>query len=319
MRTWTRQVSPGSGSARPEALEGPESSNGLKSSNGLESQPGAPKGGRGAGIALTLGSSSANMVGAAIGTTAFPVIGPCGVVAVRQWIAAVALLAIGRPKVRAFTWPQWRAVLLFSAAFALMNLALYGAIDRIGLGLAATLEFLGPLAVALVSARRLLDLGCAVLAAAGVVVLTHPQPSSDYAGLGLGLLAAVFWACHILLSRSVGQQLPGAEGSAAAAAVSGVVFLPIGVLLLVHDPPTAGALGCAAAAGILSSVVPFLADVLALRRVPARFFGIFMSVNPVLAATAGVVFLGERPGLLEWSSIGAIVLANVLSVATSER
>jgi inner membrane transporter RhtA len=266
-----------------------------------------------------LGSSSSNMVGAAIGATAFPVIGPTGVVAVRQWIAAVTLLVVGRPRVRAFTGAQWRAVLLFSAAFALMNLALYGAIDRVGLGLAATLEFLGPLVVALVSSRRRLDLGCAVLAAAGVVVLTHPEPSSDYLGIGLGLLAAVFWGSYILLSRSVGRQLPGAEGSAAAAGVSGLVFLPVGILLLIHDPPTATALGCAATAGVLSSVVPFLADVLALRRVPPRFFGLFMSVNPVLAAAAGALFLGERPGAVEWSGIGAIVLANAISVAAKER
>lgn len=280
---------------------------------------GTPKGGQGAGIALMLGSSSSNMVGAAIGSIAFPVIGPTGVVAVRQWIAAVVLLLLGRPKLRAFTRSQWRAVLLFSAAFALMNLALYAAIDRIGLGLAATLEFLGPLAVALVSSRRLLDLGCAMLAAAGVVALTRPEPSSDYLGIGLGLLAAVFWGSYILLSRSVGRQLPGVEGSAAAAGVSGLVFLPVGIALLIHEPPTASALGCAAVAGVLSSVVPFLADVLALRRVPPRFFGIFMSVNPVLAAAAGALFLGERPGLVEWLSIGAIVLANTVSVVTRER
>lgn len=286
---------------------------------GVEATSGASRGGQGAGVALMLGSSSSNMVGAAIGATAFPVIGPAGVVAVRQWIAAVTLLVVGRPRLRAFTGPQWRAVLLFSAAFALMNLALYGAIDRIGLGLAATLEFLGPLVVALVSSRRLLDLGCAVLAAAGVVVLTHPQPSSDYLGIGLGLLAAVFWGSYILLSRSVGRQLPGVEGSAAAAGVSGLVFLPLGILLLIHDPPTATALGCAATAGILSSVVPFLADLLALRRVPPRFFGLFMSVNPVLAAAAGALFLGERPGPVEWSGIGAIVLANAISVAAKKR
>ena len=280
---------------------------------------GTSGGGQGAGIALMLGSSSSNMVGAAIGSMAFPVLGPTGVVAVRQWTAAVLLLIAGRPRLREFTASQWRAVLLFSAAFALMNLALYGAIDRIGLGLAATLEFLGPLAVALVSSRRLLDLGCAVLAAAGVVALTRPEPSSDYLGIGLGLLAAAFWASYILLSRSVGRQLPGAEGSAAAAGVSGLVFLPIGILLLLHHPPTAPALGCAVAAGVLSSVVPFLADMLALRRVPARFFGIFMSVNPVLAAAAGAVLLGERPDLVEWLSIGAIVLANVVSVVSKER
>ena len=275
--------------------------------------------GRGAGIALMLGSSSSNQVGAAIASLAFPVIGPAGVVAVRQWIAAVVLMAIGRPRLRAFTGAQWRVVVLVSAAFAAMNLSLYGAIEHVGLGLAATLEFLGPLTIALLTSRRAVDLGCALVAAAGVVALTRPQPSTDYLGIGLGLLAAVFWGSYILLNRSVGRRIPGAEGAAAAGGLSGVLFVPIGAVVLFLHPPTAAALGCAAVAGVLSSAVPFLSDTLALRRVPAHFFGIFMSINPVAAATVGLLFLGQHLGAVEWWSIAAIVLANVVSVTTSRR
>ncbi len=158
---------------------------------------------------MMVGSGLSNQVGAAVGSLAFPVIGPAGVVAVRQWMAAVTLLAVGRPRVRSFTWQQWWPVLLLAAVFATMNLSLYSAIDRIGLGLAVTLEFLGPLAVALARSRRAVDLGCAVIAAAGVVALTRPQPTTDYLGIGLGLLAAMCWACYILLNRSVGRRLPG--------------------------------------------------------------------------------------------------------------
>ena len=268
---------------------------------------------------MMMGSGLSNQVGAAIGSTAFPVIGPAGVVAVRQWIAAATLLAVGRPRVRSFTWPQWWPVLLLAAVFATMNLSLYSAIDRIGLGLAVTLEFLGPLTVALAASRRAIDLGCAVIAAIGVITLTRPQPTTDDLGIGLGVVAAACWASYILLNRTVGRRLPGAEGTATAAGVSGLLFAPIGIVVLLQHPPTPAALACAAAAGILSSAVPFLTDMLALRRVPAHFFGIFMSINPVLAATVGLVFLDQQLHTSEWLSIAAIVTANTVSVASTSR
>jgi inner membrane transporter RhtA len=266
-----------------------------------------------------LGSGLSNQVGAATGALAFPVIGPAGVVAVRQWVAGVLLWVVGRPRVRSFTWPQWWPVLLLALVFATMNLSLYTAIDRIGLGLAVTLEFLGPLSVALAGSRRRVDLGCAVAAGAAVVVLARPQPTTDYLGIALALVAAACWASYILLNRLIGRRLPGAEGSAAAAGLSGLAYVPIGILTLLHHPPTARALGYAAAAGVLSSAVPFLADLLALRRVPAHFFGVFMSVNPVLAALVGLVILGQSLGWTEWLAIATIVSANTLSVLTADR
>ncbi|MFC5918294.1 EamA family transporter [Streptomyces pulveraceus] len=266
--------------------------------------------GRGAGVALMLGSGLSNQTGASVAALAFPVLGPLGVVAVRQWVAAVVLGAVGRPRLRDFTAAQWRPVLGLALVFAAMNLSLYEAIERIGLGLAVTLEFLGPLAVALAGSRRRVDLVAAVVAAGAVVVLTRPTPSTDYPGIGLALLAAACWACYILLNRTVGARLPGLEGSAAAAAVSGALYLPVGAWVLWHHPPTAAAFGSALAAGVLSSAVPFLTDLLALRRVPAHFFGVFMSVNPVFAALAGVAVLGQRLDALAWIAIALIVGAN---------
>ncbi|WP_242887414.1 EamA family transporter [Actinomadura litoris] len=275
-----------------------------------------PEGARWAGVATMLASAASNQTGAAVGALAFPVIGPAGVVAVRQWVAAAVLLAVGRPRPRTFAGGRWRPVLALAAVFATMNLSLYTAVDRVGLGLAVTLEFLGPLAVALAGTRRRVDLGCALGAAAGVVTLTRPRPASDFLGLGLALLAACCWASYILLNRSIGRSLPGVEGSAAAAGLSGLLFVPIGAVALVHDPPTARALACAGAAGVLSSAVPFLADLLALRRVPARLFGVFMSVNPVLAAAAGLLVLGESLGWTQWLGILAIVTANAVTLVT---
>jgi inner membrane transporter RhtA len=266
------------------------------------------------GIAMMMGTGLSNQVGAAAGSLAFPVIGPVGVVAVRQWVAAILLLTTSRPRVRSFTWQQWQPVLLLAVAYGTMNLSLYSAIDRLGLGLAVTLEFIGPLAVALATSRRRADPGCAAVAAAGIVVLARPQPTTDYLGIALGLLAAACWASYILLNRAIGRRLPGTEGSAAAAGLSALAFVPIGIAVLIQHPPTATALACAAAAGILSSAVPLLVDLLALREVPAHVFGIFMSVNPVLAAVVGLVVLGQSLQWSEWLAIAVIVAANALSV-----
>ncbi|MFJ1875488.1 EamA family transporter [Streptomyces chartreusis] len=274
-------------------------------------------GGRPVGVVTMVGSGLSNQTGAAIGSLAFPVLGPVGVVAVRQYVAAVVLIAVGRPRLRSFTWPQWWPVLLLALVFGTMNLSLYSAIERVGLGLAVTLEFLGPLTIALASSRRRVDVGCAVIAAAGVVTLMRPQPSTDYLGMSLGLLAAACWASYILLNRTVGRRVPGAQGAAAAAGVSALMFLPIGIAVVVRHPPTATAVACAVAAGVLSSAVPYLADLFTLRHVPPRAFGLFMSVNPVLAALVGMVGLGQGLGGPEWAAIGAVVAANALSIATS--
>jgi inner membrane transporter RhtA len=268
------------------------------------------------GVCTMLASGLSTQLGAAIGSLAFPVLGPVGVVAIRQYVAAVVLLIVGRPRLWSFTRRQWGLVLLLAADFGVTNLSLYTAIDRIGLGLAVTLEFVGPLAIALAGSRRRVDLGCAVLAVAGVVALMRPRPTADYLGLGLGLLAAAGWAAYILLNRSLGQRIPGAQGTAAAAVLSALVFLPIGAGLAIHHTPSAGAIGSAVAAGILSSAVPFLADMFTLRRVPAEAFGLFMSVNPVLAAAVGALFLGQELDMAAWVSIAAIIAANAISILT---
>ncbi|MFF8404591.1 DMT family transporter [Streptomyces sp. NPDC015684] len=278
-----------------------------------------PTPGRLTGVATMIGSGLSNQTGAAVGALAFPVLGPLGVVAVRQYVAAVVLLAVARPRLRGFTRRQWWPVLLLAAVFGTMNLSLYTAVDRIGLGLAVTLEFLGPLTIALAASRRRLDAGCALLAGAGVVVLMRPRPSADYTGMALGLVAACCWASYILLNRVVGRRIPGAQGAAAASAVSALAFLPLGVLVALRHPPTTAAVLCAVAAGLLSSAVPYLADLLTLRHVPAQTFGLFMSVNPVLAALVGLVVLGQEMGGPEWTGIGAVVAANAVSIATARR
>jgi inner membrane transporter RhtA len=267
-------------------------------------------------LAMMLISGTSNQTGAGVGAHAFSAIGPSGVVAVRQLIAAVVLLPTVRPPVRRFTWPQWWPVLLLAAVFATMNLSLYTAIDRIGLGLAVTLEFVGPLAVALAGTRRRLDLACAIAAGVGVYVLVLPDGTTDVLGVGLALLAAGCWASYILLNRLVGQRLPGLEGTATASGVSALIYVPVVLTLAFTGRLVGGPLVYAMAAGVLSSVVPFALDLTALRSVPARFFGVFMSVNPVLAALAGVIILRQIPTLHEAVGITIVVVTNVIAVGT---
>ena len=270
-----------------------------------------------AGIALMTGSAASNQLGAATAALAFPVLGPAGVVAIRQWVAGAILFTTVRPRFTSFTREQWRPVLALALIFATMNLSLYLAIDRIGLGLAVTLEFLGPLSVALLASRRAVDLGCALVAGAAAVVLARPQPSTDYAGIGLAVLAAACWASYILVNRVVGARLPGSQGPAAAASLSALLYVPVGIWVLASHPVTATALGRAATAGLLCSAVPMVADLRALRRVPARFYAVFMSVNPVFAALTGLVVLGQSPAFADWIAIAAIVTANAVSVSRS--
>jgi inner membrane transporter RhtA len=269
---------------------------------------------RASGVLMMLSSALSNQVGAATGSLAFPVLGPAGVVAVRQWVAAVLLVGITRPRFQEFTRREWLPVLALAAVYAVMNLTLYTAIDRIGLGLAVTLEFLGPLAIALTASRRKVDLLCAVVAGAAVAVLMRPQPTTDYLGIGLGLVAAACWAAYILLNRTLGTRLPSAQGAAAASTVSALAYLPVALWIFLHHQPSLRYVAYAVAAGVLSSAVPFLVDLVALRRVPAGFFGLFMSVNPLLAVLVGWVLLDQTLGLVEWLAIAAIVGANSASV-----
>ena len=269
-------------------------------------------------VLTMLGAALSSQVGAATGAHAFGAIGPVGVVAVRQIVAAGVLLPIARPSIRRMTWPQWWPTLLLAAVFACMNLSLFVAIDRIGLGLAVTLEFLGPLGVALAGSRTRSHLLVALSAAAGVYVLVLPGPSSDYLGIGLALLAAGCWASYILLNRLVGTRLPGLQAPAIATSISALVYLPVLFVLGTQGRLTGMPLVYAITAGVLSSVVPYAADLIVLRHLPPRVFGTFMSVHPVWAALAGLVVLGQVLALHEWIGIGVIALSNAAAVATAE-
>ena len=278
---------------------------------------GAPRRRRMTGVLLMLVGGVSNQAGAGIGATAFAGMSPAGVVAIRQVVAAAVLLPVARPPLRRMRWSQWWPVLLLALVFSCMNLALYTAIDRIGLGLAVTLEFLGPLVIALAASRTRRDLVAAVAAGVGVYLLVLPGPSSDYIGVGLALLAAACWAAYIVLNRLVGARLPGVQGPAVATAVSAVLYLPVLILLAVTGRLTGPPLLAAIATGLLCSVVPYAADLSALRHVPTRFFGVFMSLHPVLAAVSGMIILQQTLSVHQWLGIGIIAAANAVAVIST--
>ncbi|WP_045316145.1 EamA family transporter, partial [Lentzea aerocolonigenes] len=270
------------------------------------------------GFATMTASAASSQLGAAVGAHAFATIGPAGVVAVRQFVAAAVLLPVARPNPRRFTWAQWWPTIALGLVFATMNLSLYTAVDRIGLGLAVTLEVLGPLAVALAGSRSKQDILFVLIAAAGVYVLVLPGQSSDYPGIGAGLLAASCWAAYILLNRLVGQRLPGLQAPAAATSVSALLYVPVAVFLIVQGQFNGMAVLYAIGAGVFCSVVPYVADLIALRRVPPRLFGLVCSVHPVLAALAGLLLLGETLQLHHWAGILLVVTANALAVTCTK-
>lgn len=271
------------------------------------------------GVALLLTSGLGNQVGAGVGSLAFPAIGPAGVVAMRQLVAAVVLLPLVRPPLRRLTWPQWWPMLLLAVVLSTMNLALYTAIDRIGLGLAVTLEFLGPLAVALVGSRGRRDAAIALTAAVGVYVLVLPSPSTDVLGVALALAAAACWAAYILLNALVGVRLPGLQGPAIATTVATVLYAPVLVAMVLGGRMTPRALAYGIVAGLLSSVLPYTIDLTVLRRLPARTFGVFMSIHPLLAALTGLVLLGQLLAVHELAGMLLVVVANVAAVLSSRR
>lgn len=270
---------------------------------------------RATGIAMMLTSSASNQVGAALGATAFPVIGAVGVVALRQIVTALVLTPLVRPRLRGLRRDQWMPILGLVVVFSVMNLSLYMAIDRIGLALAVTLEFLGPLTVAIAHSRRRIDVGCALLAGVGVVVLTTPGPSSDVVGIALGLLAATAWASYILLNRTLGLRLPGIQGTAIASLLTGAVWTPIALVWLLLHTPTITSVILAAACGLGSSLIPYASDMIALRWIPAEMFGTFTSLNLVWAALAGWLLLSQELQPNEWIGIALIILSNAVVTA----
>lgn len=259
-------------------------------------------------------------VGAAIAVLVFPHTGPLGMVMLRLLFSAVILLAIARPRLRGHSRAAWRAVVGFGAVLACMNGTFYLALERLDLGVTVTIEVLGPLVLSVVLARRASAWLWAGLALAGVIALgAGGWDELDPVGVGFALLAAASWAGYIRGSAAVGRAFAGVDGLALAMAVGAVIALPFGIVdagAALLDPAL---VGLGAAVAVLSSTIPYAAELTALRRLSESAFGILMSLGPATAATAGFLLLGQDLRWLEVVGIALVVIASAGAVWMSAR
>jgi len=270
--------------------------------------------------ALVLGAIASVQFGSALATTLFAQVGPAGAVLLRLVSASIVLLVIWRPRPRARTRSELLLAALFGLVLAGMNLAFYEAIQRIPLGIAVTIEFVGPLAVAITGSRRRLDLLWVALAAAGIVALMRGDAHAlDPLGVALALAAGCLWGAYILINARVGKAFAGGTGLAIAMAVGSMVALPVGVaqggaqLLAPHT------LLLGAAIGMLSSAIPYTFEMEALRRIATNVFGVLMSLEPAMAALAGFLVIGQTLSSRELAGIALVVIASVGASSSARK
>ncbi|MER6434830.1 MULTISPECIES: EamA family transporter [unclassified Streptomyces] len=268
-------------------------------------------------VGLVLAGGVSVQFGGALAVTLMPRTGALGVVTLRLLVAAIVLMVICRPKVRGHSRADWATVVVFGLTMAAMNGLFYQSVARIPLGPAVTLEVLGPLVLSVVASRRALNLLWAGLALGGVFLLGGGGFGSlDTVGVAFALSAGGMWAAYIVFSARTGRRFPQADGLALAMVVAAVAFLPLGIAesgTRLLDPTTV-ALGAAVA--VLSSVLPYTLELLALRRLPASTFAILMSLEPAVAATAGFLVLHQALSATEALAIALVIAASMGAVRT---
>lgn len=262
---------------------------------------------------LALAAMVSVQIGAAVAKTRFDDVGSVGAATLRLVIGAVVLALVVRPRVRRWTRAQWLGAVGLGLALGGMNVCIYVAFASIPIGVAVTIEFLGPLALSLVHTRRWRDVVWAVLALAGVVLLgVGPAAVTAVGGVVFAVLAAVCWAAYIVLNRHVGATIPGVDGLAVSMLVAMLVSLPFGLRSavdgVVREPVLLGVFGIVA---VLSSVLPYALEMAALRRMPTRVFGVLQSLGPAIAALAGLVVLHEQLAALEVVALVCVTAASV--------
>ena len=272
--------------------------------------------GRAAAVGLVIVAAVSPQLGAAFAVTLFDELGPAGAAFLRLAFAAIVLWAIWRPRLTG----DLRLAGAFGVALGLMNWSFYEAIDRIPLAVAVTIEFAGPLLVAVIGSRRPLDVVWIVLAAAGIVVLVDPGGGSlDPVGVGFALAAAACWMAYIYLSKRTGAAFPGGSGLAIAMAVGALIVLPAGVIQADGALTEPDLLGSALVVALLSSVLPYSLELEALRRLPESVFGVLMSLDPAIAALVGFVALDQDLGPREVIAIAMVVVASAGAASLSHR
>lgn len=275
---------------------------------------------------LVLGAVLSVQFGGALAATLVPQIGAAGSVTLRLVLATALLLALARPRWRGHRRADWVTVSAFGVALGLMNFAFYASLGHLPIGVAVTIEFVGPLTLAAVLSRRPRDLLAVAAAGVGVVLISQALsiPLAELPGTGilLAALAGVCWAAYIVLSGRTGAAFPQLEGLALAMAVATVVILPFGLWDVARHGTAAWdtevlvkGLGIA----ILSSVLPYSLELFALRRLVPAVFGILLSLEPAVAALAGLLVLDQRLTSIQLMGMGLVVLASVLVLGLGRR
>lgn len=279
----------------------------------------APRGSTRGAVALVLTGAVSVQFGAGIASRLFSQLPPAAVTTLRLWGATLIMVVVaGRGTWSALhgavarrAWGDLAATGAFGIGLGLMNFAIYQSFARIPLGIAVTTEFLGPLVVAVAGARRMASVAWVSLAAAGVLLLARGSGGHlNLAGVAWGLVAAAGWAAYILLSKATGQRMAGASGLVCAMAVAAALVSVPGVAAGGRSMFRPRFLGEGLAIGLLSSVIPYWLELEALRRVAARVFGVWMSLQPAVAALIGLAMLGQRLSAAEWAGIGCVVVAS---------
>lgn len=268
--------------------------------------------------ALVLTGVISIQFGAGLADRLFATVSPAGVTTLRLWAAALIMVIAGwRGCARAIaslarrrSWSDAGIAGAFGISLGIMNFSIYQSFARIPLGVAVTIEFLGPLAVAVAGSRHRRDLAWVALAAIGVLLLTRGSAGHlDLAGIAFALLAAACWAAYILLSKATGQRFTGSSGLVIAMCVAAVLDTGPGIASAGGGLLQVKPLLIAAAIGLLSSAIPYWLELEVLRRMPARVFGVWMSIEPAVAALIGLILLHQRLSLAEWVAIGCVMVA----------
>jgi inner membrane transporter RhtA len=268
------------------------------------------------GALTQVGTEFSINFGSALAGLAIPKVGSPIVVAARQLVMVIVLVPFYRPKRSELSWARlWPAVAL-GVVLAVMNLTFYESVHLLGLGIAATIEFLGPLVLALATSRRILDVVCVLAAGVGVVLLTGLEGQIDPWGVVLALIAGASWAAYILLTRRVALGLPGLEGLTVASIVSLALIAPIAVFTLPSADFDPTVLLLLLGTGVLSSALPYALDTFILRRISARLYAIITSCGPVVGALFGWLVLGESFTILQLVAIVIVCAAAATAVAT---
>ncbi len=265
-------------------------------------------------LTLVLGGILSIQFGAAFAATLFDELGAAGVSLLRLGFAALVLLAVWRPRPSAHSPADLRLAVVFGVCLGLMNLTFYEAVARIPLGIAVTVEFIGPLGVAVFASRRPRDFAWVVLAALGIVLLADPGGDVALGGVALAATAGAFWAAYILLAARAGQRFSGGTGLAIAMSVAALVPVVPGISTAGGDLLRPEFLAVGLTVALLSSVVPYTLETEALRRLPAGVFGVLMSLEPAVAALAGFLVLDQG---LEARELFAILLVIAASAGAT--